>query len=210
MKPDKQREEVREKMEIRGCLIGYTGKNLIGKFMGEDVVISCDIDDLAKQLTHSEARKILRIKKCNSKREKECPDCNDHYTCGKHTTNKFQPTEQKEFPKSFPISACCNSSVKVSGDDEEGTHYYICQACYRPCDLAEWNKPIPAEKEEEKVYTQHEMNEACRIRDLQITEAMGKEPEPKPKDRIEPIEYENVNLVDKINEIIHFINNRKE
>jgi hypothetical protein len=39
--------------------------------------------------------------------------------------------------KPFPISACCNASVRTeTGDDK-----YICEKCERICDLAEWNKP---------------------------------------------------------------------
>jgi hypothetical protein len=41
---------------------------------------------------------------------------------------------EHKFPKQFPISACCNTSVK--------THkIYTCEACGQGCKLAEWNKP---------------------------------------------------------------------
>ncbi len=32
-------------------------------------------------------------------------------------------------------SKCCNASVKVEGDDKEGTHYYVCNRCGKPCDI---------------------------------------------------------------------------
>jgi len=31
-------------------------------------------------------------------------------------------------------SNCCNSFVYVDGD-EEGTHYYVCSKCHKPCDI---------------------------------------------------------------------------
>jgi hypothetical protein len=88
--------------------------------------------------------------------------------------------EKKEKP--FPISKCCNASVKFY-DSDNGKPYYRCESCGNVCDLAEWNK------------------------------------EPKPKDRIEELlvsyRYEDktefiLAIRNKINEIIHFINNRKE
>ncbi len=33
------------------------------------------------------------------------------------------------------LSNCCKSEVKIGGDDKEGTHYYICTKCNKPCDL---------------------------------------------------------------------------
>ncbi len=31
-------------------------------------------------------------------------------------------------------SQCCNSEMRIDGDDTEGTHYYVCCACNKPCD----------------------------------------------------------------------------
>ena len=33
------------------------------------------------------------------------------------------------------LSNCCKTEVKIGGDDKEGTHYYICTKCNKPCDL---------------------------------------------------------------------------
>uniref|UniRef100_A0A6M3KWT7 Uncharacterized protein n=1 Tax=viral metagenome TaxID=1070528 RepID=A0A6M3KWT7_9ZZZZ len=32
-------------------------------------------------------------------------------------------------------SNCCNAPVKVGGEFNEGTHYYICTKCDKPCDV---------------------------------------------------------------------------
>ena len=29
----------------------------------------------------------------------------------------------------------CKSIVEIAGDDEEGTHYYVCQHCLKACDV---------------------------------------------------------------------------
>ena len=47
-------------------------------------------------------------------------------------------------PKSFPISACCNASVK-----ETLTGKYICHACQEVCKLADRNNPEPKKEIEE-------------------------------------------------------------
>lgn len=33
-------------------------------------------------------------------------------------------------------SNCHNATVTIGGDDKEGTHYYVCTKCNKPCDLA--------------------------------------------------------------------------
>lgn len=33
-------------------------------------------------------------------------------------------------------STCCNATITVDGDDQEGTHYYVCNKCNKPCDIA--------------------------------------------------------------------------
>jgi len=106
---------------------------------------------------------------------------------GLNDIKKLNPTEQKEY--------CSCKELKTVGIDWKN-----CFNC---------GKPIPAEKKEEKVYTQHEMNEACRIRDLQIMELINKEPEPKPKDRIEELvgtygqsTYPEEKMWNKINELV--------
>ena len=53
-------------MNIKGCLIGYTGKSLIGKFMGEDVIITCDLQSLEEQLTLEEASQLYCLKSKSS------------------------------------------------------------------------------------------------------------------------------------------------
>ena len=32
-------------------------------------------------------------------------------------------------------SKCCDADVSIGGDDEEGTHYYLCCKCGEACDL---------------------------------------------------------------------------
>lgn len=39
-------------------------------------------------------------------------------------------------------SNCCQAPVTVSGDDTEGTHYYVCSKCKNPCDLFVAAPPI--------------------------------------------------------------------
>jgi hypothetical protein len=36
-------------------------------------------------------------------------------------------------------SSCCGKPVTVGGDDEDGTHYYICSECGSPCDVVDFN-----------------------------------------------------------------------
>ena len=33
------------------------------------------------------------------------------------------------------LSECCQAKVKTRGDDEEGTHYYVCTECDKACDV---------------------------------------------------------------------------
>ncbi len=32
-------------------------------------------------------------------------------------------------------SQCCNAPVTIEGDDNEGTHYYVCDQCGQACDV---------------------------------------------------------------------------
>jgi hypothetical protein len=32
-------------------------------------------------------------------------------------------------------SNCCGANVTIGGDDEEGTHYYVCTKCFKACDI---------------------------------------------------------------------------
>lgn len=32
------------------------------------------------------------------------------------------------------VSTCCGAPVRVGGDEDEGTRYYVCDGCGRPCD----------------------------------------------------------------------------
>lgn len=32
-------------------------------------------------------------------------------------------------------SNCCNAAVTIGGHNSEGTHYYVCSNCNKPCDL---------------------------------------------------------------------------
>jgi len=34
-----------------------------------------------------------------------------------------------------PLSSCCKAPVKVDGDKDEGTNFYRCSACSKPCDI---------------------------------------------------------------------------
>ena len=46
----------------------------------------------------------------------------------------------------FPISACCNASVRKELCSNQNSYIYICEVCNRTCNLAEWNKPYPEAK----------------------------------------------------------------
>ena len=132
---------------------------------------------------------LTLIGKCGETKAPVLCDSCHQYAYGK-------PTEQKE------LSACCNAPMTVGGigdfDDKDKvcTQYYVCSKCKRPCDRAE---PIPAEKKEEF-----------------YPDSTHPLPEPKTKERIADLvingdSYANfVRIRDKIEEIINFINNRKE
>jgi hypothetical protein len=49
--------------------------------------------------------------------------------------------EKKVYDKTR-ISMCCQAPVFVGGDDREGTHYYICEKCNKPCDSEGLNTDI--------------------------------------------------------------------
>jgi hypothetical protein len=56
-------------------------------------------------------------------------------------TTAISLLQAKEPPKSWlGYSKCCRASVKVGGDG--GTHYYVCDACGKACDIAPESKPI--------------------------------------------------------------------
>lgn len=38
------------------------------------------------------------------------------------------------------VSTCCGKPVLVAGDDREGTHYYVCTGCGKPCDAKQDNR----------------------------------------------------------------------
>ena len=116
--------------------------------------------------------------------------------------------------KEYPISACCNASVHTDmspdfpGDDpkkmREGTCCYICDACGKPCDLAEWNKPKKEEECPEPIFICHY---AERIKLKQY-------PEPKPQVPSELIlHFSGESAIDqienKINEILKFLREGK-
>ena len=99
------------------------------------------------------------------------------------------PTEQKEY---------CEHPYKK--------YEQYCRICKQ--EIPNWQdnlKPIPAEKKEEKCPHGLERHYGCGRRT---------QPEPKPKDRIEPLSYDlgenDKSIIDTINQIVNFINNRKE
>jgi hypothetical protein len=176
-------------MKIKGKLDSVVDDTVTSGY----VVIFCSAEELARQLSEDELEKVCIIKHEN-------------------------PTEQKEYQRP-PCTVC---GKRVCG----------CLAQY---------KPIPAEKKE----CEHEYGEAscgkcgelkpfefkCMLQDkygkctLQChsSECFGLlnceygKPEPKPKDRIEPLKGDWVTdnqaiskLCAKVDEIIEFINNRKE
>lgn len=49
--------------------------------------------------------------------------------CGKCRAVKINDSNAKT------LSACCHAPVIVGGDDEEGTHYYVCTKCKDVCDV---------------------------------------------------------------------------
>jgi hypothetical protein len=52
------------------------------------------------------------------------------------------PSPEKPFPKQFPISACCNASVRKAPLVNNWGWAYVCEACNKSCDLAsDWNQP---------------------------------------------------------------------
>lgn len=46
----------------------------------------------------------------------------------------MQLSDALENQSSEPISKCCSASLRVDGDDEEGTMYYVCMSCGKACD----------------------------------------------------------------------------
>jgi hypothetical protein len=42
-------------------------------------------------------------------------------------------------------SKCCQADMRLDGDDKEGTHYYVCEACQKPCDVYLPDKLEPQE-----------------------------------------------------------------
>lgn len=49
--------------------------------------------------------------------------------------------EKKVYDKTR-ISTCCQAPVFVGGDDKEGTHYYVCEKCSKPCDSEGLNTDV--------------------------------------------------------------------
>lgn len=140
------------------------------------------------------------------------------------------PAEKKE----FPISKCCNASVRISGigdfhkTDEVCTQYYICCACNKPCDIAVEKK----ECEDCKFYEicnkvnsanrkccgfqpkecEHEWEKHCGYLFCKKCKTTT-DKEPKPKDRIEEVNFKSntetiavLQIGDKLNELIRHIN----
>ncbi len=60
--------------------------------------------------------------------------------CGKELPDK-EYVHTCRLPKEKDCSKCCNATVTIGGDDQEGTHYFICSKCNNPCDLAVTGQP---------------------------------------------------------------------
>lgn len=45
-------------------------------------------------------------------------------------------TQDSSSSKSVDCNACHNATVTISGDEQEGTRFYVCSKCNKSCDLA--------------------------------------------------------------------------
>lgn len=45
-----------------------------------------------------------------------------------------------------PVSKCCKALMRLAGDSDEGTRYYLCTKCGKACDIYVENKPISEEE----------------------------------------------------------------
>ena len=144
-------------IRIKGKLIEFNnevdGKIRPPRFEKTEGEISLPIEFLAVQLTFMEALSIYLLKKKEDDMElreriadvldTELPWLREDLLKLADKICALFPKVMSK-PKSFPISACCNASVK-----ETLTGKYICHACQEFCKLADWNNPEPKKEIEE-------------------------------------------------------------